>query len=224
MGTISPLASFSSAAKPSLLQIGGSIPAQPHKDDEGLEKDAWLREGLHSGYEFVEAVGHSPGAAGIAGLGALASGIAWVGPTFQSLRDGIKNRDAELLVKGTSGLGVTVASFSDAILLAGEVAESRGGALGKLSEAIAPASPVFTAAAAIGQTLHGVVDAGFGIHEIVEGVKGKDRTKIIDGALEIGMGVGAAMIGVSFHPAIGASAQLLSYLAKTAHQVLRDRA
>ena len=152
-------------------------------------------EAIHIGAEVLETL-EAAGALAMAGtVGAAASGVFFGIEGVKDLKKAVKEKNvtegieagAHLSLAGEAAIGVTA-----------EVAEL-GAASGILGHSVAAAlsSPILHAVGAGLGVAHGAGEVILGGKDIVEGVKEKNRFKILEGALTsaIGVAVGAIALG-----------------------------
>lgn len=135
---------------------------------------------------------------GLSALGAV--GLSYFGA--RELKEGLEGKDKLKVISGSSALLAGAASGADAIASTLKLTGVMGGTGAAIAGVAGTAGLIFS-------VTHGSIDVGLGVREIIQGAKEKDRDKIIDGALEIGIGSSmimcAARLGGTVAPiALGA--------------------
>lgn len=114
------------------------------------------------------------------GNAALAVGLAVAG--VGHLKHGLKHRDAESVLEGTGSLFLSAKSGLETFASLAEGLAPAGGALASAGGAMENVIPVF------GIT-HGLLDAGAGAAAVRDGLREKDRMRVLDGILGVGIGL-----------------------------------
>lgn len=169
---------------------------------------------------FVNGLVHTAEASGALAAGLLVGGVvgsAVIGVGMgvlgaHQLKEGVQQKDAELLAEGTGAALLGARSGLAAVSLAGHSAEGVLGAVAHGAHALL---------APIG-VVHGAIDTGLGVHKVVQGVKEGDSRKITLGTLGTGFGVAliASAVGGGL-PAVAAAGTLLAV--KVGYQVWSAR-
>jgi hypothetical protein len=148
------------------------------------------------------------------GLGAL--GLGALG--FMEIKEGLSKKDNLKVIGGTSAILAGAASGADFL---GNMIEGHGlmGVNGHAISGIAETSgKVFGIA-------HGTVDVLLGGREVIHGIKEKNRDKIIDGALDIGIGSTMVMgaLGIGGAPvAVALGGFFVTKLAYNHREVIKE--
>jgi len=136
--------------------------------------------GMTGAVHGVSVIGSGLGAIGLGALGAM------------ELKEGLSKKDTLKVIGGTSAICAGAASGADFL---GNIIEGHG-LLGTKGHAI---SGMAETSAKVFGIAHGTIDVALGGREVIHGIKEKNRDKIIDGALDIGIGstmvMGALGIG-----------------------------
>lgn len=136
--------------------------------------------GMTGAIHGVSVIGSGLGAIGLGSLGAM------------ELKEGLSKKDTLKVIGGTSAILAGAASGADFL---GNIIEGHG-LFGTKGHAI---SGLAETSAKIFGIAHGTIDVALGGREVIHGIKEKNRDKIIDGSLDIGIGstmvMGALGIG-----------------------------
>lgn len=145
-----------------------------------VQADVVEGAGMAGAVHGVSVIGSGIGAIGLGALGVM------------ELKEGLSKKDTLKVIGGTSAICAGAASGADFL---GNMIEGHG-LLGTKGHAI---SGMAETSAKVFGIAHGTIDVALGGREVIHGIKEKNRDKIIDGALDIGIGstmvMGALGIG-----------------------------
>ncbi len=187
---------------------------------EDKEQPWWgeFADFCHVQADVVEGVGMTGAIHGFSvigsGLGAI--GLGTLGA--MELKEGLSKKDTLKVIGGTSAILAGSASGADFL---GNMIEGHG-LLGTKGHAI---SGIAETSAKVFGIAHGTIDVALGGREIIHGIKEKNRDKIIDGSLDVGIGSTMVMgaLGIGGAPmAVALGGLFITKLAYNHRNVIRE--
>ena len=166
-------------------------PQQEHEDGSSVHN---VMEALHVGIEASDALGLG-GFIARAGTGAtVVSGVYFGIEGARDLKEAIKKKDLVQGLEGTAHLGLAGESAAETLIT---VANSSilSGMIGPAGVAIAKSGAMQAISTSLG-VLHGGAELVLGGREIYQGIRGKDRQKVLTGALNATIGVGCSAVAL----------------------------
>lgn len=161
----------------------------------------------HVGAEITHAFHGHGWLGGIAGTGAIAAGIYFGIYGAKHAKEAIKHKDA---VKGIEAGGHLAfagkVALETAAVFSGRAAAA--GIIGPAAGAVLHSAAVSALGMALGAG-HGAAEMFIGGKELFEGIKEKDKSKIIKGAANTGIGAAVTAIAIGGGPAAGAALGLI---------------